>query len=291
MYFYSNPIHNFPCGAPFIEGHKLLQMVQNETKELGAKYIIANVIKVEGKCPEFQIWAESPNGVKEYKAKTLLFATGTARKHPRVDGEWRKWLPYAGKNNISFYCVNCEAPETSSKNVLIVNSGTVGSALHTARSIYRFTQQIRIFMTEDSYIPFTETDKQILNQSEFEWSSGIIERINIEVPGQLESLFTTDGRRLDCQHFFVSYVAIPRSDLAAHLGVTRTLSDCIITDHRGRTNVDGVWAAGDVRAITQQVAMAVGTGNYAGVMINQFLVSDGPDVQVDPTDLRLGPRL
>ncbi len=103
-------------------------------------------------------------------------------------------------------------------------------------------------------------------------------------------MFTTDGRRLDCQNFFVSYVAIPRSNLAAQLGVTRSQSDSIITDHRGRTSVEGVWAAGDVRAITQQVAMAVGTGNYAGVMINQFLISDKPAVQVDPTDLRLYPR-
>jgi thioredoxin reductase (NADPH) len=48
----------------------------------------------------------------------------------------------------------------------------------------------------------------------------------------------------------------------------------VTTDHRGKTNIDGIWAAGDVRPITQQVATAVGTGNYAALMIDQFLGND-----------------
>jgi pyruvate/2-oxoglutarate dehydrogenase complex dihydrolipoamide dehydrogenase (E3) component len=48
----------------------------------------------------------------------------------------------------------------------------------------------------------------------------------------------------------------------------------ILTDHRGKTNLEGVWAAGDCRPITQQVAMATGTGNYAALMANQFLGND-----------------
>jgi len=71
--------------------------------------------------------------------------------------------------------------------------------------------------------------------------------------------------------FFVSFVAEPRSDLAVTIGVEVDEHGNILTDKRGKTNVEGVWAAGDVRPITQQVAMAVGTGNYAALMINQFL--------------------
>jgi alkyl hydroperoxide reductase subunit AhpF len=40
---------------------------------------------------------------------------------------------------------------------------------------------------------------------------------------------------------------------------------------RGDTNVPGVWVAGDLRPITQQVAVAMGTGNLAAVMIDQYL--------------------
>jgi thioredoxin reductase len=40
---------------------------------------------------------------------------------------------------------------------------------------------------------------------------------------------------------------------------------------RGDTNVPGVWVAGDLRPMTQQVAVALGTGNIAALMIDQFL--------------------
>src|SRR5258708_32069602 len=43
---------------------------------------------------------------------------------------------------------------------------------------------------------------------------------------------------------------------------------------RGDTNVAGVWIAGDLRPITQQVAVAMGTGSLAAVMIDQHLRRD-----------------
>ena len=64
---------------------------------------------------------------------------------------------------------------------------------------------------------------------------------------------------------------VARSELAQQIGIDVDAKGNIITDHRGKTNVQGVWAAGDVRPLTQQIAMAVGTGNYAAVMMNQFL--------------------
>jgi len=291
MYYFTNPIHNYLCGHISIGGWELLQMMQNETKALGAEYCTANVVEIEGTYPEFHIRAELSKKEEVYTSESILFATGTSRKHPQVGGNWKLWLPYAAKNSISYYCVNCEAPETTGKDILIVNAGTVGSALHVARTIKRFVNRIRIFMTEDGYVPFSNADCSVLDQSEFEWMSGIIDHIEIVFPGQQQILTTTDGREIECEHFFTSYVAVPRSELAAQLGVTLNKTGSIITDYRGKTNVEGIWAAGDVRAITQQVAMAVGTGNYAAVMINQFIGSQNkPSLQVDHSDLRVVPQ-
>ena len=89
MYYFTNPIHNYLCGHMTISGCELLQMMQKETKALGAEYCIANVVKIEGTCPEFHIWAESTNGEEEYTSESILFATGTARKHPNVGGNWK----------------------------------------------------------------------------------------------------------------------------------------------------------------------------------------------------------
>jgi thioredoxin reductase len=126
-------------------------------------------------------------------------------------------------------------------------------------------------MTEDSYMPFKEEDQTVLDESGFEWMSGLIDRIEADTPGEGQRLITTTGEVFECNHFFVAWVAIPRSEVAVKMGVKVDQKGNIITDHRGKTNVEGVWAAGDIRPITQSVAMAVGTGNYAGIMIDHFL--------------------
>ena len=82
-----------------------------------------------------------------------------------------------------------------------------------------------------------------------------------------------DGRVLTAEAFFVSSPTLGRVDLVQQLGV-----ELAVTGHhaqpksqRGDTNVPGVFVAGDLRPMTQQVAVAMGTGNIAAVMIDQHL--------------------
>ncbi len=273
MHFHTNSILNF-SGSVYHEGRSLLRNIQGEARAAGAEYIAADVVQIAGRYPKFTIRTEPSYRTEdknEYQTKTLLLATGTSRKHPKVDGKWRSWLPVANVGNGAFYCPDCEAPLCKDKDVLVVNAGTVGSALHVANALTRFTSKVQILMTEDAYVPFESQDLEKLKQSPFKWTSGKIKSIDFPRPGVVQSVTLTDGRKLKANVFFVSYVAIARSELAQQIGVGVDEKGNIITDHRGKTNIEGVWAAGDVRPITQQVAMAVGTGNYAALMMNQFL--------------------
>jgi thioredoxin reductase (NADPH) len=291
MHFHTNSIFNF-SGSVYHEGRSLLRNIQGEARAAGAEYIAADVVEISGRYPKFTIRTEPSYRTKdqsEYQAKLLLIATGTARKHPKVDGKWRSWLPVANVGNGAFYCPDCEAPLCKDKEVLVVNVGTVGSALHVANCLSRFTDndKIKILMTEDAYVPFEHQDLLKLEQSPFEWTSGKIKSIDFPRPSAVQSVTLEDGRRLKTNVFFVSFVDIARSELVQQIGVEVDGKGNIVTDHRGKTNIEGVWAAGDVRAITQQVAMAVGTGNYAGLMMNQFLGNDYEEsAQFDHPDHR-----
>jgi len=90
---------------------------------------------------------------------------------------------------------------------------------------------------------------------------------------QLTALELADGSRLDAEAFFVSSPAKGRTDLARQLGVELAPDGehAQPRSQRGDTNVPGVWIAGDLRPITQQVAFAMGTGNLAAVQIDQHL--------------------
>ncbi|WP_052297140.1 hypothetical protein [Marinithermus hydrothermalis] len=69
-----------------------------------------------------------------YRGKTLLLATGVARYHPTVDGDWRPCLAYAGKCNV-YYCPDCKAPEIEGKATLVVGVGSSRGAVGTARHL------------------------------------------------------------------------------------------------------------------------------------------------------------
>jgi thioredoxin reductase (NADPH) len=273
MHFHTNSILNF-AGEVYHEGRSLLRNLQGEARAAGAEFIAADVVELSGRYPDFKV-KTSPsyrtNDENEYHAKIMLIATGTSRKHPKVDGQWRGWLPVANVGNGAFYCPDCEAPLCKDKEVLVVNAGTVGSALHVANSLTRFTDKIHILMTEDAYVPLEDQDLSKLEDSPFPWTRGTIKSISFPRPGVVQSVTLTDGTKLKANVFFVAFVDVPRSDIAQQIGVQVDAKWNILTDHRGKTNIEGVWSAGDVRPITQQVAMAVGTGNYAAVMMNQFL--------------------
>ncbi len=275
MTFHTNSILNF-AGSVYHEGRSLLRQLQGEARAAGAEFIEGDVTEISGRYPEFVI-KTSPsyrtNDQSEYHARILMIATGTSRKHPRVNGQWRSWLPVANVGNGAFYCPDCEAPLCKNKQVLVVNTGTVGSALHVANALTRFTsiENIEILMTEDAFVPIEKQDLTKLDNSPFKWSRGKIKSISFPRPGIIQSVTLEDGRKIKTNVFFVAFIDIARSELAQQIGIEIDNKGNIVTDHRGKTNVEGVWAAGDVRPITQQVAMAIGTGNYAAVMMNQFL--------------------
>ena len=274
MHFHTNSIYNFAGAGTYNEGRSLLRQMQGVAQSAGAKFKAANVVEVSGRYPKFKVttdWSPRTRDKSEYIAKTLIFATGTARKHPRVDSEWVNWLPIANVGNGAYYCPDCEAPLCKGKDVLVVNAGTVGSALHVANTLTRFAKKVRILMTEDAYAPIEDQDLTKLDKSPFEWVKGTIKSISFPRPSRVQSVILTNGDELRANVFFVAFVAIPRSELAQQIGVEVDQRGNILTDKRGKTNKEGVWAAGDCRPITQQVAMATGTGNYAALMINQFL--------------------
>lgn len=292
MHFHVNSIMNYATGDTYHEGRSLLRNMQGAARAAGADFVAADAVELSGRYPVFKVRTAPSYRTRnktEYKTKLVLIATGTARKHPQVDGKWRSWLPAANAGNAAFYCPDCEAPLCKDKNVLVVNSGTVGSALHVANSLSRFTEtaKIRILMTDDAYVPIEDQDLSKLDDSPYEWTRGKIRSVEFPRIGVVQSVTLEDGQRLKTNVFFVAFVDEPRSDIAQQIGVEVDKRGNILTDHRGKTNIAGVWAAGDVRAITQQVAMAAGTGNYAGLMMNQFLGNEREkEMQFDHPDYR-----
>lgn len=269
LFFTLETLHNVP-GMPAVRGLDLQKTLKVQAAELGVEMVRTNVSSASGRAGEFELAGE--NG-ETWLAETVLLATGVARYHPTVDGDFRPCFKYAGKGNL-FYCPDCEAPEIRGKKTLVIGVGTASAAAGMAIGLSRYTDDLSILSTADSSLS-AEKVKQ-LRAKDIELSAGEIVAL-VGDGRRLTALEVRDRQgdelRLEAEAFFVSSPAFGRTDLAEQLGVAMadTGNHAQPRSQRGDTNVEGVWVAGDLRPMTQQVAVAMGTGNIAAVMIDQYL--------------------
>ena len=265
LFFTLEKLHNVP-GMPHVRGIEIQKALKEQAKEMGAEIRRANVVKAEGKEGDFLLTGDKG---ETFRGRTLLLATGVARYHPLVDGDYTPCFHYAGKGNL-FYCSDCEAPEVRGKDTIVIGVGSTDSAAGMALGLSRYTDRLRVLATTEPSLPERHAEK--LKEKGIEVIPGRIRRL-VGEDQRLTGLELEDGRTLDAEAFFVSSPALGRTDLAQQLGIemASTGHHAQPKSQRGDTNVPGVWIAGDLRPMTQQVAVAMGTGNIAAVMIDQHL--------------------
>jgi thioredoxin reductase (NADPH) len=265
LFFTLEQLWNVP-GLPGATGAEIQKRLKAQAAERGAVIQRGNVVKAEGQEEDFLLTGSKG---EQWRGRTLLLATGVARYHPTVDGDYTPCLAYAGKCNL-FYCMDCEGPELFGRDTIVIGTGPADGAASTAEGLTRFTGRLRVLLAGDRNL--SEAKAERLREKAIPVLTGEIRRL-IGEGRCLSGLELTDGTALQAEAFFVSSSARGRTDLAVQLGVelASTGYHAQPASQRGDTNVPGVWIAGDLRPMTQQVAVAMGTGNIAAVMIDQHL--------------------
>ncbi|MGZ4136160.1 MAG: NAD(P)/FAD-dependent oxidoreductase, partial [Actinomycetota bacterium] len=157
---------------------------------------------------------------------------------------------------------------TRGKDVVVV--GHTDAAAVEAMQLWRLTSRVTILTNHD--------DARIGDEMRSRLRCAAIEIVDDRLagflgsPGGVEGLRTASGRELAAQAVFVVQGAAPRTGLARSLGVDLAETGWIAVDSEQRTNVEGVFAAGDVTSLhSHQVATAVHEGNQAAAAANQLL--------------------
>ncbi|HEV7785131.1 MAG TPA: NAD(P)/FAD-dependent oxidoreductase [Thermoanaerobaculia bacterium] len=271
LFFTLEKLWNVP-GMPEATGVEIQKKLKAQALAMGAELQHASVVTAAGKEEDFLLTGSKG---ETWRSRTLLLATGVARYHPTVDGDFSPCFAYAGKGNL-FYCSDCEGPELFGKDTIVIGIGQPDWAASTAVGLSRYTPRLRLLLTGD---PGATGESTLSPQ----WAERLQGRSIPVLIGEIKRLIgdrhmltgleLQDGTTLDAEAFFVSSPARGRTDLAEQLGVTiaKTGTHAETQSQRGDTNVPGVWVAGDLRPISQQVAVAMGTGNIAALMIDQHL--------------------
>jgi thioredoxin reductase len=269
LFYTLEKLWNVP-GMPEASGAEIQKRLKAQAEAMGAETVRGNIVAASGSEGAFTLQGEKG---ESWQGRTLLLATGVARYHPTVDGDFTPCFKYAGKGNL-YYCTDCEGPELAGKDTVVIGAAKADAAAGVATALSRYTDRVRVLVAgereEDRELSAHKAER--LRERGIPVVTGTIKSL-VGEKRRLRALELQDGSRIEADAFFVSSAVRGRTDLAKQLGVeiAPTGEHAQPRSQRGDTNVPGIWVAGDLRPITQQVAVAMGTGNLAAVMIDQHL--------------------
>ncbi len=255
-------IENY-AGFEAIPGFELMEKMKNHVEKYTKINFNEEVQDISKTNDEFLIKTTKD----QYKIKAILFTTGT--EHRRLNAPGEKKLSGKGVS----YCATCDGFFFKDKKVAVVGGGN--SALIEAiylkqigcSEVYVIHRRDQ-FRAEESYV--TEAEEKGVN---FVMDS-TVEKINGEDSVKsmdLKDKDTGEITKIEVDGVFISIGEIPQNDLAKKLSVNLDERGYIKIDKMGRTNIDGVYAAGDITGGLRQVITAAAEGAVAALSSTEKL--------------------
>lgn len=252
---YAQTVDNFP-GIPNMNGAAFAEKLLEQVMSAGGDVEFENVIKViDGEVKTVV------TDYNEYKAKSVIIATGVKHRHLGVEGEEE----HIGKG-VSF-CAVCDGAFFKGKTVAVVGGGNtaVEDAVYLAdmaKKVYLIHRRDE-FRAENAVVNMLEEKENIelvlntvvskINGDEF--VSGI-EVLNVE---------TQETREITLDGIFVAVGQIPQNEIFRGL-VDLDADGYVVAGEDCRTSAEGIFTAGDCRTKNiRQLTTAVGDGTVAAL--------------------------
>ncbi|MCI8345113.1 MAG: FAD-dependent oxidoreductase [Clostridia bacterium] len=227
-----------------LTGEELQEIGINQAKKLGVEFEEDEVLKIDY---ENSFIVETINS--KYKAKSVIIATGTSRKTPRINGI----KEYEGKG-VS-YCATCDAFFFRGKDVAVL--GAKEYALHEAEELKRVANSVTILTNGEEVVQNRSNEFCVEEKRIKELRGGeIIEEIHFED----NTIKKIDG-------VFVAIGTASSSDLARKIGARIDEKGNILVNENMSTNVPNLYACGDCTGGILQIAKAVYEGMVAGMSV------------------------
>ena len=269
-------VENFPGFPDGIMGPELMDSMRKQAERFGAEFITDDVTRVE--LTGTGVTEPGAEGLKtvyvgqtEYFARAVILATGSAWRPLGVPGE-QELLGHGVSS-----CATCDGFFFRDQDIVVVGGGD--SAMEEASFLTRFARSVTIVHRRGEFRASKIMATRALNNDKIrvEWHSVVEEVLGADgkVSGvRLRNLQTGETKVLDVTGVFVAIGHDPRSELFRDQ-ITMDEDGYVVVDAPStRTNMPGVFAAGDLVDHTyRQAITAAGTGCAAALDAERFIAS------------------
>jgi len=263
-------VENFPGFPQGILGPELVAKMREQAARFGTEIISETVTAVDFSSRPFKITA----GDKMYEAKAVIVSTGATARRLGLESEKALY----GKGVSA--CATCDGFFFRGKTVAVVGGGD--SAMEEANFLTRFAEKVYLVHRRDAFRASKVMQERTFANPKIEivWNTAVDEILGVEVGHvtgvRLKDTVTGALRELPLDGVFAAIGHEPNT--ALFKGVLDLDEKNYIRTIPGstRTNVDGVFAAGDVQdAKYRQAISAAGTGCMAALEVEKFLAENG----------------
>jgi len=263
----TDKVDNYPGFPDGIEGMTLAEQLQKQAERFGANIELGDVSALRRDGDEIIVTVDG----SEVRAKTVLIATGSDYSKLGIPGE----AEYYGRG--VHYCATCDGAFYRDKRLVVVGGGNSG--VQETIFLTRFASHIDLLVRstikasqvlQDDLQQYIESGKVTVHlgttPDEIVTQDGKVTAVRVTKDGE-QSNVDTDG-------VFVFIGLKPNTQFLKGSDVELDELGLVKTNEKLETNVQGVYASGDVRSgATMQVASAVGEGATAALEIREYLDS------------------
>lgn len=265
-------VENFPGFVDGIMGPELMGNFRAQAERFGTEFITSRVSKVDFSARPFGVWIGDPNAPEPtHRAQSIIVSTGAQSLMLGLPSEER--LLGHGLST----CATCDGFFFRGHSIAVVGGGD--SALEEAIFLTKFADKVTVIHRRDELrASKIMQERAFANEKiEFIWDSGVVELLGeSKLEGAvIQNLKTSERSVLDITGLFVAIGHRPNTELFR--GQLTMDDDGYLVTQAGssRTNVEGVFACGDVQDKTyRQAITASGSGCMAAIDSERWLEAE-----------------
>lgn len=258
-------VDNYPGFPEGIAGIDLADRLKSQAEQFGAKIEFGEVQSMDIDGDEKILVVDG----QKIRARAVLIATGGSYAKIGAPGE----LEFYGRG--VHYCATCDGALYRGKNIAVVGGGN--SAVQEALFLTKFVSHIDLLVR--SRIKASEVLKKELEKAVND------EKITVHLNTTVSKIGSRDDKvafveisdgekneRIEIDGIFIFAGLRPNTDFLKNSVIQLDENGFVVTDNHLRTNIDGIFACGDVRCgATMQIASAVGDGATVALSIREYL--------------------
>ena len=260
-------VDNYPGFPEGIQGPELMMNMQKQAERFGTEIVLDDVVKLE---LEGEVKRVTLGNGDVHEALAVIFATGSAYRKLGLEDEERM-----SGQGVS-WCATCDGFFFRQKTIAVVGGGD--SAMEEATFLTKFADKVYLIHRKDSFRASKVMQERAFNDPKIEilWNKQVEHIYGDQLVTGIGIVDTVDGTEstIDLSGLFIAIGADPRTHLV-HGQLDLTSEGTIAVDGRSsRTNITGVFAAGDVIDPTyRQAVTAAGSGTVAALDAEHYLAS------------------